>query len=740
MDDGIRLTVQNPLSFRRVGEPVSTGVPLPDKLLSSTDGLQLVDADGAKVQAQFVPLAWWGKGAWIKWVLVRFLATVEENSSAVYRLVLSTDKTEPRPSVVGRRDDGELWADTGALQLRLDGEEGVLGAAVMLTLPDGRRLQACYETLEVEENGPVAAVVRLQGAFRPEGQYAEEGCPASDMRVELWHGRREIRLTHRLTASAGRLELRDLSLCLPAPAGAACTIGDEGGEAVWLGECGMDRPVGILQVSESETVIGDLNDKATGSQPEQRHRDRKGWWLATAGEHGAMVVTMRDFTERFPKSLQSSHGQLKAGLLPGASTSRDSFLPGNQVRPYYELCPGEARTHQVMLHLASPEAVKSSVCGSLAAAFQQPMHALAGWDWYTESGALGELLPRSVLYPEYEAAVDRSLEIFLDRRTSMGLYGDRNYGDDQYTRLGVWNNGEYDYAHVGMLHFLRGAGDAWFGEVAMPYARHMMDIDVCHTGPYAGFVHQHTEWHNSETPKLGSHAWIRGLLEYYCFTGDYYARDSARLIADTWSGKILEGDGFESTERGMTWPVISMLAAYDTFPEERYLQAASTLIEQVLLMQDPVEGNFTGSMDRPTTKDRWGTFVIGSPVMESLVMYYATTGDERAREAVVRIGRRLGRLNWLEEIGAWEYTHSKLQGPERIHNDKTDKMVTPGVLYAYLYGRDEELLDKARRAFAYSESKPANNGKDLGQTYCFGIRIPALLEKCRQLRKNAEEN
>nr|WP_246246043.1 hypothetical protein [Paenibacillus lemnae] len=765
------------LPVERKQEPVASGVPIPEECgLQDLSGLQVQDASGKSIIAQFTPLAWWQDGVSIKWVLVQFLADTGIKGSSKYELLYGIQAHKPEEQqntcIASLHPEGSVRIDTGVWRCQVGGgrildmieiyrDGGWEPAAspssapsFQLKLAGGR---VCVpgrpQQMEIERNGPLSAIIRLQGDYIVKDEIDKDltdltgkQVPSGltyDIRLEAYHRRSELRITHRLLASLGHVDVEDLSFEVPFTEARefGCAAGNENGAVSESESILPAEALGVYQLSEQETRMG----KRQLAEQETRDGVRESatlppareegvvWWMAARTPRVTVMTTVKHFTEKYPKSLEAASAWLRIGLLPGWNEDRDSFLPADQREDYYVLRQGESRTHEFLLSFDRAK-VSADFLRKQAVSFHSPMHALAPWSWYADSGALGDLLPRTDQFAKYEQAVDESLAVYLQRRETMHLYGDRNFGDDQYTGPGSWNNGEYDYGHVGMLHFLRGAGVSWFDQVAMPYIHHMMDIDVCGAGPGLGKVHQHTEKHNSEAPKLGSHAWIRGLTEYYCFTGDGFARDTAVMIADRWSQDILSGEKLESTERGMTWPVISMLAMYHTFPRARYLEAAAKLVDQVLDMQDPVEGNFTGSMDRPTTKDRWGTFVIGSPVMESLIMYVQTTNDERARHAVVAIARRLARLNWLEDIGAWEYTHSMLSGQDRIHNAKTDKMVTPGVLYAYLFSGDEELLDKALQAFTYSEHIPSRNGKDLGQTYCFGIRIPALILKCKEHR------
>lgn len=766
----VRLSVRNELPFPRRDEPVSTGLPLPQTTaLRHTRDLALYDERGRRVPAQFVPLAFREDGATFKWVLLHFQADVEAGGEREYELVLEPPNEagasgEDRPPIEAAANDGirldtGVWRGTvghgsaivGDMEVKANGawrpvtsaRAGLYGTA---TDKSGTRYvtekpSACI----VEENGPERAVVKIAGRYaserlRPDGTAAADeqgGEPphaelAYEIRVEAYRGKAELKLTHTIVAGLGGAQLEALELRLPMEIGRIAAGGGDG-RLFGTESASHGKAYYIMHDTDDEFGCGELEPEAPVSA---RANGRQDGWIAACGKNDSVYATIRHFHQRYPKSFEAAADGLVIGLLPGRSETKDSFVPAGQWYDSYTFAEGEARTHELLLGFAA-EDIDDETVRRASCAFHRPMLALAPWDWYTGSGALGDLIPRSDGYPEYERAVDETIAAFLRRRDALRLYGDRNFGDDEYGRPGTWNNGEYDYAHVGMLHFLRGAGRDWFDRFALPAARHLTDIDVCHAGPDRGKVHQHSVRHNSERPKLGSHAWIRGLLEYYCLTGDYRARDVALLVADTWSADILSGREIEGTERGITWPVISMLAAYGTFPKPEYLQAARRLIRTVLDCHDPVEGDFKGTMSRPTTKDNWGTFIIGSPVLESLIMYEQLTGDVRARETVVRAARRLARLNWLDDAGSWEYTHSMLSGRERVHNAKTDKMVTPAVLYGYLYSGDEELLAKAERAFATSQGIASGNGKDVGQSYCFGVRIPALLERAKVMKANS---
>jgi len=174
-----------------------------------------------------------------------------------------------------------------------------------------------------------------------------------------------------------------------------------------------------------------------------------GWITAIDGDGLAVTAAIRHFWPMYPKSLEANSSCLRVGLLPDRSKNYDSFPPGRQIRTSYELVEGESRTHEFLLYFHQLD-TESNDEAIVVNQFQDPLYCLAPWSWYTTGGALGDLCCRDCeRFPEYERGIDESLASLLTRRREERLYGDRNYGDDYYRVLGAWNNGEYDYPHVG---------------------------------------------------------------------------------------------------------------------------------------------------------------------------------------------------------------------------------------------------------------------------------------------------
>lgn len=177
----VPLRVRETAGVGRVGEVVRSGIPIPrSAAVLSTEGLAIVDANGAAVPAQFRVLARWNAGrsdatAPIQWLLVSFPASVDARATRTYRLVHGTNPAHPTPLRVTRTGD-RVVIETGTARFTLDPSslfrEIRLGATTVVT---GGTLTARVGGAEagfgglrgmvVEEAGPVSSVVVVETTY-----------------------------------------------------------------------------------------------------------------------------------------------------------------------------------------------------------------------------------------------------------------------------------------------------------------------------------------------------------------------------------------------------------------------------------------------------------------------------------------------------------------------------------------------------------------------------------------------
>ena len=179
----VPLSVENPYDFAVEGYPVTSGIPFAAGELGDAENLRLTDADGKSVPVQAEVTGRWRDGS-AKWVLLSFRADVSADSTAQYALEYGPGVSrEEAPTPLAVMQDGDrVSVGTGPIEVefdaglsgfpvgvRLDGQD-VLGEPIEAGIVAGDGVEygssGPAEHLEVEEAGPVRAVVHSRGHHR----------------------------------------------------------------------------------------------------------------------------------------------------------------------------------------------------------------------------------------------------------------------------------------------------------------------------------------------------------------------------------------------------------------------------------------------------------------------------------------------------------------------------------------------------------------------------------------------
>lgn len=184
------------------------GVPIPRGELQDPAGLQLVDAEGAPRPAQFWTLASWPDGS-VKWAGVGLPA--EAAPSAGYRVI--DGGAAPSGPLTVVTDEQQVTVDTGAMQIvvpltgdelisavRIDGVEVATSGRLVSSVQDipepahnqREHFVGRLSAVEVEQAGPLRAVLRLEGEQRSDGR----GWLPFTVRLIVAAGARTFRLVH----------------------------------------------------------------------------------------------------------------------------------------------------------------------------------------------------------------------------------------------------------------------------------------------------------------------------------------------------------------------------------------------------------------------------------------------------------------------------------------------------------------------------------------------------------------
>ena len=236
-------------------------------------------------------------------------------------------------------------------------------------------------------------------------------------------------------------------------------------------------------------------------------------------------------------------------------------------------------------------------------------------------------------------------------------YGSLHFGDEPnhgYTARGsgriLWTNNEYDYPLIALTQYLRTGGRiAW--EDGRAATLHMMDIDSIVADPdpmQVGGQHSHSPGHVTH-PAAPDHEWLEGLLMYYLLTDDARALWRAEALADRLLRltEIGELDVIGQSARRYGWTLIALCAIYGFSSDVRYLEAAGRIVH-TMLASEKAYGGLRSSYWRTPYKSL-DTFMVGI-AGAALSRYYALTGAEEVREAIIRICEALLEMTSPEGI------------------------------------------------------------------------------------------
>jgi hypothetical protein len=475
--------------------------------------LALTTGDGTPVPVQSWPLAYWPDGS-IKWTGHAVGAGGEKD-----RYLLGPGEPQaPATPVAVRRHGAEIVLANGTIEIRLATRGPVairsLERGGRVTAENGRLVlrlqdrpddetvvpkqssyQGYVETAEVEQSGPVRAVVRLSGSYRRTQTGPRRILPWT-LRVYLAAGE-AVRLVHSFTwdADAGRDFVRGLGLQVDVP------LTDEtydrhirfgvAGGGVW-GEpvrvlTGLRRDPGAAvdaaqvqgaaappqaswntQVSGSFGQLAQWNDFRLGQRSAQHFTVAKrttpaGRWLTHAGRgrrasgfgyvggpSGGLGFGMTDFWQRFPRALDirgAAGGKAQVTLWAWApdgpamdlrhydTTAHGLDLAYEDVQQGFSTPEGIVRSDEMVLWAFAATPSRDRIA-ALSAVLQAAPQIVAAPATYHDAGVFGRwsLPDRSTpARATLEKALDDQIAFYAGQVDQRDWYGYWDYGDVMHT-------------------------------------------------------------------------------------------------------------------------------------------------------------------------------------------------------------------------------------------------------------------------------------------------------------------
>jgi hypothetical protein len=550
----VELTVQNSNTADWNGLPVTSGVPLLRGQVADVSQLALVDAGGNPVPVQFLPLMTYTDGT-PRWVLVDFQPTVPQGQSRTYRIVQGTAAAHPTPLQI--TDNGStITVNTGPAVFvvnksgfNLFDSVTVGGAAVVSSsTASGLNVTRASDsslwrsnfgpaTVTVEDAGPLHAVVKIVGDHR---RYAGDSTHLLEytVRIHFYAGQSFVRVFHTLesykrathsgnrwdSGQGGYEDFKDASLQVHTNLAGSIHYAAQGNSGTSPMTGTVNGPAYLLQFASGGT-----------NWNHDHHMDRNyvryhqyagafsGWrlynnavqagsgsravgWMAFDDGSKGVAAGMRHFWQNCPKAIELDGADLYVRPFPKQWTGDHGF----------EFEGGQHKTTECFLYFYTGSGNSQQIMTGL----NYPLFARCAQAHYADTFAfeyLGQYDTGG--YPRLEAYNAKAVSTTdgqspLSRWEAYDEYGWEDYGDlvadHEMGTLGTdpatgknWGieganhyGNEYFATEGYAIQFAR-RGDLRYLDVAIPLARHAIDIHIYYTDPaleasYAGGYFAHT--------------------------------------------------------------------------------------------------------------------------------------------------------------------------------------------------------------------------------------------------------
>jgi len=625
--------------------PVRVGVPFEQGALRDAGLLRLHSPTGQLVGLQTKALCRWPDSS-VKWALVDFTGDFGSGQSAQWKLSVADGKAVHTTELVSETQDG-VQADTGPLRLycrprarnglfsvRLaGGPDPVDGVDLFLRLQSqapgppeqenwlrdaskdaGTVFRAMLDqkrTVSIEENGPIHAVVRIDG-----WHVASSGRRAFPytLRVHLWRGSSRLGFQHTFVASELVKEnfVREMGAIFPV---AARNVKDTAGmpegwrqaelkteDALAVSGIGDPRLYHFVSFRERKRVYMEVAHRRAGRWEVLAQGEDPSGWATIEGDGASLGVAFRDFRNLHPKELRvEGDGRMIVYLWPERggkcldlrrrSEELDKSYNENGRDPWDGR--GIAKTHEWMVEYSrdpiSPESARDAT-----RAVDEPIYPYVTPEYYLRTGVFGEFLPSDPeSFPRLEAAIAFGFRYLRAERSAFGMDGLIDWGDIAIGGVGQadhrgevhpkgegipwrgymgWCNSDFSLCHGFFLHYLR-TGDREVLKDGEAMAMHVMDIDTEHYCPEepesvgAGHRHDQQHWGNGFRGYCFA---PNAAIDLYLLTGNRRAFDVAREMAD-----------YFCRQQG-GYGRYMVLRFWEISGEEKYRDAAQRMLEHDL--------------------------------------------------------------------------------------------------------------------------------------------------------------
>ncbi len=362
-----------------------------------------------------------------------------------------------------------------------------------------------------------------------------------------------------------------------------------------------------------------------------------------AGSKMGVCATVFQAFQNYPKAVKSSKEGICIFLIPDQNMNA-SFTKATPVI----FGSGMAREQRFLLHFHDvDESIYEIDNRSLI--YQMPDKPSIDPMEFEKAGVMPD-----IFLPVDNQDDDVEISLIEKADNHARCYGMLCFGDGPdpgYTAQGrgggdlVWTNNEYDYPHAMYMMYAR-SGIRRILDYANIAAMHWMDVDVCHYSKdplRIGGQWEHSRKHTGGSEEgegckgvmVCSHEWVEGLLDYYHFTADERALNTAIGIGDNVL-RLLDTPMYqvpgESSARETGWALRTLTALYVETHDKKWVGKCEWILSQFEAWNDRY-GNWLSPYTDNTTI-RVG-FMI-SVAVGSLMRYYRVFPSDRLKDMMVR--------------------------------------------------------------------------------------------------------
>ena len=776
----LKIVVRETAGIARDSEMVTVGVPVSRGAIAAEAPVAIRGPHNQVQTCQSKVLKQWPDGS-VKWLLVDFAASTGAGTSAEYEVVPGVEPPPAQTPVIVTLDSRTCEVDTGSALFVVDRNAygpfsavRIKGKDILQSRPGSTVLRIdgiedilpVVDAVDLEESGPLRAVIRLSGRFH--------GTP----------GRRP-RFFSRLYFMAGSSAVKiEFTVHNPYPARHSGGLWDLGDEGSFLfrnltfsfhcsdpaGELCCTPAPSLPVITLPATSRFSLYQESSGGEQWRSpvHRNRNGvvpmefcgymaevdgreagtgrratplLWKG-AGEVGVALAVPRLWQE-FPGEVAWEEGMLQFSPFPA------------RFPDLHELQGGEQKTYEFWVDFATS---KRGLSWAL-----EPLRAYAVPDTYRESGVLKDLPGEDDLVDLFTSPAE-----LLQKREIADEFGWRNFGDiyadhetayHQRPELFVSHyNNQYDFV-AGLYRKFFATGDVGWQELAADLARHVRDIDLYHTDEDREEYNHGMFWHTDHYVDAGTsnhrscskahlqvkpahlcgggpgaeHCYTTGLMLHYFQTGNPVFRDAVLSLARwellalsgpqtvlaalkravgnlnlwrTWKGSGRPFPQYPLT-RGTGNAITACIDAFEVDGDREFLDRAEDLIRKALHPEDDIQAR-----DLLDAEVAWSYTILLAAVVKfldkKLELEAFDDGFAHARGSI---------LAYAQWMAANEYPY--LDKPEILEypnetwaaQDIRKSVVFYGAArYACAADQRARLLEQAKRYYVYARNELQRHG------------------------------